>query len=125
MKCAVFEIKQSSVINYYFTFRSAEQKLHIISGSFSDRAELEKSISCVRSTAPLAQVCSYNGNKGKPPYFEIQNQDSGVNFVLIGFQEEIIFSSINYENEELCRKAIDLLKENAKNAAIVDLTIDN
>lgn len=124
MKRAVFEIKQSPTEYYYFTFRSDDQKVRVISGNFQDRAELEKCLSKVRSAAPLAETYTCMNPEGKPPFFWMRAQENGVVFSLIGFKGEIIFSSISYPNELACLEAIKTLKQLSQKAVIQDLTIE-
>lgn len=122
MKRAVFEIKQNSAANYYFTFKNSDDVTLIISCSFPDRAELEKCLSGVRDAAPLAEVSIYPDSSGNPPFFEIQSKKDGCMFSLVGFQGEILFTSVFYSEEKLCRESIHTFKTFSQKAAIVDLT---
>lgn len=123
MKRAVFEIKQSPMGYYYFTFRDNEEETQVVSCSFSNRAELEKCLSEVREAAPFADICTGTSPCGRPPFFWIQ-QEGGIVFSLVGFKKEIIFSSVSYPYESQCRTAIDKLKASSRRAAIIDLTVD-
>lgn len=124
MRRAAFEIKQNPTGNYYFTFKSSDERTHVISGIFPDRAELEWCLSRVRGVAAIADICIDTDPCKRPPYFWIQPKEDGILFSLIGFKGEIIFSSIPYSDETLCREAIDMLKASSQKAAIVDLTVE-
>lgn len=124
MKRATFEIKQSPTGNYYFTFKGLNGDTQTISRSFPNRIELEKCLSGVREAAPLADVIEDFDQYGKLPVFQIQRQADGFVFSLLGFKREIVFSSISYLDVKQCEQAIGILKDEASNAAILDLTID-
>lgn len=121
---AIFEIKQSATGNYYFTFKSSDGTVHIISCSFYDRAALEKCLSGVREAAPLADICACADSSGSPPFFWIQPKEDGTIFSLIGFNREVIFSSLSYPDEMQCRQAIITFKASSQKAATVDLTVE-
>ena len=124
MKRAVFEIKQNSVGNYYFIFKDPDRRTHAISCNFPDRAELEICLARVRDAAVVADVWESSRSAGAPPFFRIQPGADGVMFSLIGFQEEIIFSSVPYADKTLCREAISNLKAFSQRAGVVDLTVE-
>ncbi|WP_304509455.1 hypothetical protein [Anaerotignum sp.] len=119
---SVFEIKQNPSGSYYFTFRSTDEKAHIISCSFPHRAQLEACIAKVRETAPVADIRIVSSEK--TPYFFIQLIEEGISFSLIGFSGERIFSSVFYSDKLLCKEAIYALKASAERAAIIDLTYE-
>lgn len=123
-KRAMFEIKQNSIGNYYFTFNDSKCKTTVISRSFSNRSELETCLAHIRDTAMIADVCDCCIQRGSPPYFLIQNDEEGITFSLIGFHDEIIFSSVPYSSEAECKEAISTLKTSSQKAGIVDLTVD-
>lgn len=119
---SAFEIKQSPTGSYYFTFKSGDGRIQVISCSFPNRARLEGCIAKVREIAPFADICT--NLHGKPPNFFIQFKEGGFVFSLIGFHMENIFSSIFYPNEEKCKEAIHSLKASAERAVIIDLTYE-
>lgn len=123
-KRAVFEIKQNSIGNYYFTFHDSECKTTVISHSFSNRSELESCLAHIRDAAMIADICDCYMQRGSPPFFITKNDEEGIRFSLIGFHGEIIFSSVPYLSEAQCREAISILKASAQRAGIVDLTTD-
>lgn len=123
-KRAVFEIKQNTTDNYYFTFNFSNGKATVISRSFFNRAELEKCLAQTRETAIVADVCDLSKQQGLPPYFLMQKDKEGITFSLVGFHGEIIFTSLPYLEELKCREAISALKNSSQRAGIVDLTID-
>ncbi|WP_037372553.1 YegP family protein [Anaerovorax odorimutans] len=123
-KRAVFEIKQNSIGNYYFTFNDSQCKTTVISRSFSNRAELETCLAHIRDAAMVADVCDCGKQRSIPPYFLMQSDEEGITFSLIGFHGEIIFSSVPYLSEMQCKEAISTLKVSSQRAGIVDLTID-
>lgn len=123
-KRAVFEIKQNSIGNYYFTFNDYECNATVISRSFSTRSDLETCLAHIRDTAMIADVVESCMQCGSPPYFFIQNNHEGAIFSLIGFHGDVIFSSVPYVSEVQCKEAIRMLKALAQSAGTVDLTID-
>jgi len=124
VKRAVFEIKQNPAGSYYFTFVDPYGKTLVISCNFPDRAELEICIARVRDSAIVANVYNIGEPGGSPPYFLLCSGADGIIFSLIGFKDDIIFSSVPYPNGILCLEAISVLKESSQKACINDLTVE-
>lgn len=120
MKRAVFEIKQNPVGRYYFIFRGIEGTVLVVSQSFSDRSQLEKCISNVRSVAQVGEIKENESDKMQFPFFKIEKENEYYVFFLIGFQGEVIFSSDSYQEKEECVKAIKLFKSLSFHAGILD-----
>ena len=124
MKRAVFEVKQNPLGNYYFAFKDPYGQTSVISCNFPDRAELESCLAKVRDTAAVADVCRDATNAVSTPFFLVGDDGCGVKFSLIGFYNEIIFSSIPYLDWAACSNAIHMLKANSQRAQVIDLTLD-
>jgi uncharacterized protein YegP (UPF0339 family) len=120
MKRAIFEIKQNAVGRYYFILKDTTEKGLVVSRSFSDRSRLETCIAQVRDKAPLAEIKEDLEENMRPPVFFIEKDKTGYTFSLIGFENEVIFSSESYSKKDECIKAIELLKNLALDAGIVD-----
>ncbi len=94
----------------------------MVSSSFVSRTGLETCVARVREKAGLAAVVDTLDGEAAPPLFLITKDTVGYAFSLIGFDREIIFSSESYLHREECQKNIQMLKELALDARIVDLT---
>jgi len=119
VKQAVFEIKRNAVGRYYFIFRDANEAALVVSGSFYDRAQLEKCLAQVREAALVADI-AVEGVGENPPLFRIDEGPGGLFFSLFGFAGEVLFSSKAYADWCDCIMAIELLKKLAFDAGIVD-----
>lgn len=124
MKRPIFEIKQSPTGSYYFTFKPMDEATHVISGSFPDRAKLERCLSKTRDAAIVAEICNLDEPLSPPPLFIIRGTQEGFMFSLLGYHNEIIFSSTFYADKEKCWDGIKSIKASAQRAAIVDLTVE-
>ncbi|HOO28701.1 MAG TPA: YegP family protein, partial [Lachnospiraceae bacterium] len=60
--------------------------------------------------------------EGKPPYFLIHKRQEEYGFSLIGYENEVIFSSVFYQEKSACTEAIRELKDYAQTAVISDMT---
>ena len=121
MKRAVFEIKKNAVGRYYFVFKDAAGQTVVVSCSFGGRSALEKCLASVREAAAVAEVFT-DGERVKPPLFKIQECKDGFDFLLVGFEGELVFSSKPYAEKSDCITAVQYLKSQALDAGTVDLT---
>lgn len=120
MERAYFEIKMNPVGRFYFVFRDSNGAVFATSKSFGGRAQLEKCVADIRETAPLAAVaCSLEVYQSLP-LFLVQKSAGGFQFMLIGYDGEIIFSSEQHAGRGECNNAVRILKEMAPEAAILD-----
>lgn len=122
MKRAVFEIKQSPSGSYYFTLKSPDEFVRVISCNYPDRAGLEKCLANIRDTVAIADDCNHDSRIY--PCFEMKRGADDVTFSLIGFDGEILFTSEPYPDLAHCRQAIGVIKASAQRAGILDLTDD-
>lgn len=75
MERAVFEIKQNPVGRYYFIFKGIQGRVIVVSQSFSDRSQLEKCLSNVRSMAKFGEIKENESDKIRFPFFEIDKEN--------------------------------------------------
>jgi uncharacterized protein YegP (UPF0339 family) len=119
MNRAVFEIKMNAVDRLYFIFRDSSGASIVTSKSFAGRASLERCIAGIRDTAPMAEIhraseCTV------PPVFLIREGASGFFFDLVGYDGEIVFSSLQYKMAADCQAALRLFKNESPDAGLLD-----
>lgn len=119
MDRAVFEIKMNAVGRLYFIFKDSAGSSIVTSKSFASRASLERCIAGIRDTALTAEICM-SPEKTVPPVFLIHENNSGFSFDLIGYDGEIIFSSMKYGVIADCRAALKLFKNESPDAGLLD-----
>lgn len=120
MEQAVFEIKQNTVGRYYFVLKNHEDEELMVSGSFGDRAQLEKYLANLRESVQLADIAIGKGEV-KPPMFKVEMDCGSCFFYLLDFNREIIYQSGRYSGIKECMHIIIQLKKLSFSAGVVDL----
>ena len=119
MKQAVFEIKRNAVGRYYFVFKNEEEEELLVSGSFSDRPQLEKYLANMRESVQMADIVV--GGEVNPPMFKINIDCEGCTFSLLDFNKEIIYQSDYFAELNDCMLVIIQLKKLSFSAGVADL----
>jgi uncharacterized protein YegP (UPF0339 family) len=117
---AVFEIKLHPVGRLYFVFRDSAGVSRITSKSFGSRASLERCIAGIRETAPLSEIGAASDARSEAPRFQVRESPAGFAFELIGFEGEIIVSSLFHETIADCCEALGRFKRESADAALLD-----
>jgi uncharacterized protein YegP (UPF0339 family) len=120
MKWGTFEIKRHATGRYFFVFWDMEKKNVMVSHSFSDRSELEICIAQIRDYARVASVYKNEEDLRSLPAFSIRKKNEGYEFVLIGFEGEVLICSEAYSELDACLYGVLTIKELALEARIVD-----
>jgi len=120
MKQAVFEIKQNPVGRYYFVLKNQEGEELLVSGSFNDRAQLEKYLANLRESVQMADIAVGNGAVN-PPMFHVETDCKGCYFSLLDFNREIIYQSGYFSGIMDCMQIIVQLKNLSFSAGVMDL----
>jgi uncharacterized protein YegP (UPF0339 family) len=120
MKQGVFEVKQNTVGRYYFVLKNQEGEELMVSGSFSDRAQLEKHLANLRESVQMADIAVDKGVVN-PPMFKVEIDDKGCYFSLLDFNREILYQSSHFTGIMACMQIIVQLKNLSFSAGVMDL----
>lgn len=120
---ALFEIKRNAVNRFYFVFRISSKEQILVSKSFADRSGLEAGISQARVFAQIAQVEDKKPSAPGIPFFKAsRTKKNRYVFELLGPDGELTARSNEYQSLEKCLDSIEIFRESAVEARIIDLS---